>query len=91
MVHHSIRLVKPFFLLESHEFYSKLGLEELYILWDLYIMEDDPNLFLFLGLALMTQNRENILQCEPCSIGQHINSLGIASTNHIKAIFSKYV
>jgi hypothetical protein len=58
-------------------FARKLSLDLVYLLWDIYLVEDDPFLHYFVALALLIRNRHVLLKVDCDSLPVAMNHLPI--------------
>eukprot|EP00808_Paulinella_micropora_P011439 g1691.t1 len=56
-------------------FAHKLPLDLAWLLWDVYIVEGDPLLNYFIGLALLVSDQDSLLSCDPHLIPSKLNNL----------------
>lgn len=60
-----------------------------YLLWDIYILENDPYLIFFFALALLLENKNKIMGGENYMIPQNLANLNIENANQMKDIYKR--
>lgn len=66
-----------------------MSLEMVYLLWDIYIYENDTCFKFFIGLALLLENKMLIIGSETSMIPQTISNLTIQNMDQMKQIYKK--
>lgn len=68
-------------------FCSKLNINHVYLLWDLYLFENERSNLLFLSIALIRSAREKILSSDTSILPQFLTSLIFKNAEEIEPLF----
>ncbi|KAL4504050.1 hypothetical protein ABPG72_022680 [Tetrahymena utriculariae] len=69
-------------------FSSKVELDIAFNLWDLFLIENDQLLILYISLALMIRSKKLIMSVDPSVIPQTLSSLKIENLSDLKEIYA---
>ena len=69
---------------------SKMSLDMVYLLWDIYIVENDTCFQFFIGLAMLLENKNVIIGSEYSMIPQTLANLTIQNSTQMKQIYKRY-
>jgi len=72
-------------------FASKMSLDMVYWLWDIFILENDTCLKFFIALALLLENKNLIIGSETSMIPQTIANLTVSNAAQMKNIYKRAV
>jgi len=61
-----------------------------YLLWDIYILENDPYLIFFFSVALLIENKNKIMAGETYMIPQNLSNLNIENASQMRDIYKRY-
>lgn len=68
--------------------FSKVELDIVYYLWDLFLIENDQLLILYISLALLIQSKKKIMSVEFSALPQTLSSLKIENLQDLKEIYA---
>ncbi len=66
-----------------------MSLDMVYLLWDMFILENDTSLKFFIALALLLENKNLIIGSETSMIPQTIANLTVNSASQMKQIYKR--
>lgn len=67
-----------------------MTLDVVYLLWDIYVVENDTCFKFFIGLAMLLENKNSIIGSEVSVIPQTIANLTIQNATQMKQIYRRY-
>ena len=67
-----------------------MSLDVVYLLWDIYVVENDTCFQFFIGLAMLLENKNAIIGSETSVIPQTIANLNIQNSSQMKQIYKRY-